>query len=103
VSCSTTNARIPRIGGIVPPQMAAMLVVGLSFAAPLAAQRLPKPEFTRTPTVLVAPTYIWVSFNTSIVTPHLLVEFNAVANAVEYRVSRSPAGTSPAPLSTVMP
>lgn len=76
----------------MPQQMLVTLVAGLSLAAPLAAQRLPKPEFTRTPTVLVAPWYIQVSSTTRIVTPHLSIEFSAVADAVEYRVSRSADG-----------
>jgi hypothetical protein len=72
--------------------MLVTFVAGLSLATPLAAQRLPKPEFTRTPTVLVAPSYIQVSSTNRFVTPHLSIEWNAVANAVEYRVSRSADG-----------
>ncbi len=76
----------------MPRPILGTLIAGLSFAAPLVAPRLPKPEFTRTPTVLVAPSYIQVSSTTRITTPHLSVEFSAVANAVEYRVSRSADG-----------
>ncbi|MFN0179054.1 MAG: hypothetical protein ACKVZ0_09655 [Gemmatimonadales bacterium] len=67
----------------------AAFLLGLGPVAPLAAQRLPKPEFTRDPTVLVAPSWISVSHLNTIVTPHLAIEFSPVANAVEYRVSRS--------------
>jgi hypothetical protein len=70
----------------------AAFLLGLGPVAPLAAQRLPKPEFTRTPTVLVAPTYITVGTKNAITTPHLFIEFSPVANAVEYRVSRSADG-----------
>ncbi len=76
----------------MPQQILVTLVAGFSLAAPLAAQRLPKTEFTRTPTVLVAPTYITVGTKNAITTPHLFIEFSPVANAVEYRVSRSADG-----------
>ena len=88
----TKSLRIPHTGGTVPRHFVGTLVLGLSFVTPLAAQRLPKPPLTRTPTVLVAPSYVQVSSTNTIVTPHLLVEFSAVADAVEYRVSRSVSG-----------
>ncbi len=86
------NAQIPRIGGIVQRQMLVMFVAGQALAAPVAAQRPPKPDFNRTPTVLVAPWYVQVSSRNAIVTPHLSIEWSAVADAVEYRVSRSADG-----------
>lgn len=69
-----------------------LLLLGLGLTASVAAQRLPKPEFNRNPTVLLAPA--WLSATTPNIIPssYLRLDFGSVANAVEYRVSRSADG-----------
>ncbi len=67
-------------------------LLGLGPVAPLAAQRLPKPEFTRNPTVLLAPSWVAAIRPNIIPSPYLRIEFTSVANAVEYRISRSADG-----------
>lgn len=76
----------------MPRLTLAAFLIGLGPVAPLVAQRLPKPEFTRSPTVLVAPPWIQATTTNRIPTPHLVIEFSAVAGAVEYRVIRSADG-----------
>ncbi len=89
---ATPACRIPRIGGIVPRRMVGTLVLGLSFAAPLTAQRLAKPECNRNPTVLLAPSWVTATRPNILPTPYLRIEFGSVVNAVEYRISRSADG-----------
>lgn len=69
-----------------------VVLIGLWGTAPLAAQRLPKPEFNRNPTVLVAPTSVSTYRPSIIPTPYLQIQFAPVPSAVEYRVSRSAEG-----------
>lgn len=86
----TTHLTSPTASrGTVPRLTLATLLLGLGSVAPLAAQRLPKPEFTRNPTVLLAPAWVSAYRPNIIPSPYLKIEFNSVANAAEYRISRA--------------
>jgi hypothetical protein len=70
--------------------MVALFALGL--ASPVRAQRLERPEFSRTPKVLGAPTKLVLDDSHSIPTNYVKAQFPPVAGVTGYRLTRSADG-----------